>query len=133
MAKKSIHIELSDIRQLAALQCTEAEAASFFNISTKKFKEILSKFPDVADAWEQGKNLGKTTLRRKQLRLASTSSAMAIFLGKQMLGQKDVNTTELTGPNGGPIESTDFSSLSQDERNQLREILSKARKPASAN
>ena len=36
----------------------------------------------------------KCTLRRYQMQLAERNPTMAIFLGKQWLGQKDVNITD---------------------------------------
>ena len=62
-AKKKIYIDLEDVRRLAILQCTPAEAAAFFKISAKKFNEILSKFEDVREAWEQGQQKRKSGLR----------------------------------------------------------------------
>lgn len=132
MAKRTIHIELTKVRELAALQCSEKEAASFFGISKTKFKKILDTMPDVLEAWEQGKDSGKISLRRKQFRLASLNATMAIHLGKNMLDQKDAVSHEHTGKDGGPIESVDLTKLDQNERNKLRDILLKTRKPEPA-
>lgn len=132
MAKKSIHIQLDELTRLAALHCTEKEAAAFVGCSKKKFQEILETMPDVKEAWERGRQSGKISLRRKQFRLASTNAAMAIFLGKQMLDQQDVSTTEVTGKDGGPIQNVDLTKLSSDERNQLRKIFLKSSKPGSS-
>lgn len=71
--------------------------------------------------------MGRVGLRRKQMRLADSNASMAIFLGKQMLGQKDVVTTEHTGADGGPVE-IDASKLTQDERNELRELITRSGK-----
>jgi hypothetical protein len=130
---KQINIDLDDVRRLAALQCTEAEAGAFFKITGKKFKKIMADFEEVQDAWEEGKSLGKTSLRRKQFRLASTSASMAIHLGKNMLDQRDVSTTELTGRGGGAIEvmDMDLGKLDGDARKQLRELLLRASRSTS--
>ena len=53
---------------------------------------------------------------------------MAIWLGKQLLGQRDVMTAEHGGIGGGPIKVTlkpDFSQLTDDELRQLRDIARK--------
>lgn len=132
MAKRRIEINLDDVTRLAALQCSEAEAAAFFHCSVKKFKEILGTFEDVKQAWDEGREAGKTSLRRKQFRLASTSASMAIHLGKNILGQKDAVSMEHTGRNGGPIENIDLTKLDQDGRDKLRELLIRASQSSSS-
>ena len=43
-------------------------------------------------------------MRRKQMQmLEANNSTMAVWLGKQLLGQRE--RVETTGENGGPIES----------------------------
>ena len=44
-------------------------------------------------------------MRRAQFRLAQKNAAMAIFLGKQWLGQKDMDRVEVGGIVGQPIET----------------------------
>lgn len=126
---KKVHINLDDIARLGALQCTLGEAAAFFHIGVARFKKILEKFPEVKDAWIQGQEQGKTSLRRKQYRLAATSASMAIHLGKNYLNQKDAQTLEHTGADGGPIQTMDLTKLDQGERDQLRTLLNRARRP----
>lgn len=132
MAKKIIHIQIDEVRRLGALQCTVKELASFFGCTKKRMQEILDTMPEVKKAYEEGMDGGKISLRRKQFRLASTNASMAIFLGKQMLEQEDVNTTELTGPGGGPIENIDLTKLTSDERNQLRQLFLKSRQSGTS-
>ena len=43
-----------------------------------------------SDAFNTTSEIGKSSLRRIQFRLAEKNASMAIFLGKQYLGQKDV-------------------------------------------
>ena len=77
---------------------------------------------DFSEVYEQKKARGKFGLRAIQYKLSEKNVAMAIFLGKQWLGQKDVqdvvhageiNTALRTGPN--------LSSLTDAELEQLRE------------
>ena len=49
-------------------------------------KEYGTTFSEV---FKQKRELGKMSLRRKQWKLADKSAPMAIFLGKQYLGQRD--------------------------------------------
>ena len=97
-------VDPGTVRQLGMLQCTQEEAAAFLNIGFVTFKRLLRREPTIREAWERGLKGGKVSLRRKQMRLANSNPAMAIFLGKQYLGQRDVQTNELTGKNGQPVE-----------------------------
>ncbi len=131
MAKERLKIKLRDVRMLAGLRCTKAELAAFLKISPTKLNDIMKREPALLATWEQGQEMSKISLRRKQFRLASTSAPMAIFLGKQILEQRDVSTTELTGKDGKPIETMDLSVLNPDERKNLRDILTRAQQPAT--
>lgn len=124
-------VRVSEIRRLSELQVTEREAAAFFDMRLATFKELLRIDVAARDAWEQGREKGKVALRRKQMRLADTSAPMAIFLGKQYLGQQDVIVTEHSGRDGGPITTMDLGKLNADERKDLRRLLTRARKDGS--
>lgn len=122
-------IQLADIEQLAKLQATKREAAAFLGLSLSRFNRLLESDEDVAKAWAFGQAHGCISLRRQQFRLADTSAAMAIHLGKQYLAQRDTTAHELSGPNGSPIQtegSIDVSKLTPEQRQVLREILTKS-------
>ncbi len=123
MAKHKI--KLKDIVRIAALQCTYEEAGAFFSLSRSGFTNLLRRDPRAQLAWDQGKGSGKVSLRRKQSRLASDSAPMAIWLGKQYLGQEDKVVNEHTGKDGGPIETADMGALNADERKSLRGYLTR--------
>jgi len=128
MAKhRNREVHVDEIERLGRLGCTVAEAADSLEISEKSFKKLLANDVRVSDAWRRGHAHIKVGLRRKQLRLAGNNASMAIFLGKQMLGQRDVVSNEHSGPNGGPIETSDvdMENLSLEERKKLRELLIK--------
>ena len=53
---------------------------------------------------------------------------MGVWLGKQLLGQRDIVTNEHTGSAGGPIQlavKPDLSQLSDEELQQLQRIATK--------
>lgn len=124
--KRKQSIKISELKRLCELQCSLEEIASAFYISVDALKKLIEKDPVVKAAIEYGNSSGKISLRRKQFRLASESASMAIHLGKQYLGQTDKSSVEVSGPNGGPIESFDYSKLSPDERAALRQSLETA-------
>ena len=49
-----------------------------------------------SEVFRQKRGLGKVSLRRAQFHLAEKSATMAIFLGKQYLGQTDVQEIKAT-------------------------------------
>jgi hypothetical protein len=127
--RKKVSIDLGELEKLCALQCTHAELAAWFNVSTRTI-EARRKQPQFFEAMERGKAKGRISVRRAQMRLLEAGNAtMGIWLGKQLLGQKDVVTNEHTGSAGGPIQlatKPDLSQLSDEELQKLREIAVKA-------
>lgn len=119
--------KVSEIRRLARLMTTEQEAAGYFGIPLRTFREMLRIDVKARKAWDEGQQVGKVSIRRKQYRLADKHPNMAIFLGKQYLGQKDITISEISGRDGAPIESIDYKKLSDDELKTLARILEAAK------
>ncbi len=124
--KRSPVIKLTEVKKLAALHCSLGEIAAYFGTTVATLKRIMDNDVRVAQCIHEGEALGKISLRRKQFSLANYNSAMAIHLGKQLLGQTEKSTMALTGADGGPVETMDYSKLSLDERKILRVALTKA-------
>lgn len=89
-----IELDANEVRKLAALDCTYEDVAGWFGVSTKTVKRRMQE-PDLRAAWESGKAQGNVSLRRKQWKLAETNAAMAIFLGKNRLAQRDTQHLDL--------------------------------------
>ncbi len=93
-------IDKKIFENLCGLQCTLEEIAGVFDCSPdtierwckREYKETF------AEVYKKHSAKGKTSLRRTQFKLAEKSAAMAIFLGKNYLGQKDniIETDEQT-------------------------------------
>jgi hypothetical protein len=124
-------VKLQDIEKLAMLQCTHREAAGFLDLRVSAFRQLMRKNPKVAEAWERGQQMGLVSLRRKQMALASHNATMAIFMGKQYLGQRDIVTNQHVGADGGPID-IDLSRLGKGDRDDLRALLTRALGPESS-
>ena len=88
MPRKKVKIDIDELRKLAELDCTQAEAAAFFGVSTTTIETRL-KEPQYRDAWDQGKALGNVSLRRDMVRLRKRSAALLIFEAKNRLGMTD--------------------------------------------
>lgn len=68
---------------------TQAETALILGVSEKTFERFLATFTAAREAWDSGVANGKMSLRRRQFAMAEENVAMAIFLGKNYLGQSD--------------------------------------------
>lgn len=88
MANRSLDINPEQVQKLAAIGCTDKEIGEIVGCShdtlTRRFKEQLV----------IGRANGKASLRRKQWEIALGGNvSMLIWLGKQVLGQSDKQTT----------------------------------------
>jgi hypothetical protein len=93
-------IDLKQLERLCELQCTQEELATFFRVSTKTI-ERLAATSEGPEAIDRGAALGRISLRRQQFKLLrGGSTAMAIWLGKQILGERDRLDTTLRTPPG---------------------------------
>ena len=78
-------IDYTTVEKLANIQCTQDEIASFLGISTR----TLQRDEHFMELFNRGRENGKMSLRRMQWKHAEKSVPMAIWLGKQYLGQRD--------------------------------------------
>lgn len=92
---------LKSVRGLAQIHATYEDAAAFFHVNERTFRRFLKK-KIVRETYEEGLGEGRISLRRLQFKIAQKSASMAIFLGKQYLGQTDKQ--EFSGKDGAPIQ-----------------------------
>lgn len=109
MARPKKEIDYEVVEKLASIQCTQEEIANFLEISVR----TLQRDDEFCRIYKKGMDNGKMSLRRTQFKLAEKNTSMAIFLGKQYLGQRDVIETDNTH-----------------EINKVEELLSKIEKEA---
>jgi len=76
---------------LCSLQCTQSEICSVLHVHDDTLRSKVKEYyeEDYSAAYKRFSEGGKSSLRRIQLNLAKKNPGMAIFLGKQWLGQKD--------------------------------------------
>ncbi len=109
--RPKIEIDLKQLEALAGLQCTDEEIAAVLGVSTdtigRRKQEEDSSFAEV---YKRGKEKGKASLRRYQFEAAKKGNVtMMIWLGKQLLGQKDKSALEHSGPDGKPIPTANVN------------------------
>ena len=106
-------IDYTTVEKLANIQCTQDEIASFLGISTR----TLQRDEQFMELFNRGRENGKMSLRRMQWKHAEKSVPMAIWLGKQYLGQRD------------KVEYTDDGMKAiNDNINNIADLLNKPKK-----
>lgn len=90
-------IDKEEFEKLCALQCTKEEICGWFNITDKTLDAFAKREYDMtySELYALKRGKGKISLRRAQFRLAETNATMAIWLGKQYLGQTDRQITQV--------------------------------------
>lgn len=91
--KSKININKDDFEKLCRLQCTLVEISSWFSCSKETIENWCKQEYDYgfSEIYKKYSDKGKTLLRISQFRLAERNVAMAIWLGKQYLNQKENN------------------------------------------
>lgn len=91
-------IDKAQFENLCRLQCTQSEILGWFGITDKTLtrwcRDTYGK--SFSEIFAEKREGGKISLRRAQWHLAEKNATMAIFLGKQYLGQKDVQGIEIS-------------------------------------
>ena len=94
--KKAIILDeptLKLIRGLGSIHATHKEVAAVLGVHLNTWMYFKRDNPEAQEAFEDGQEEGKSSLRRDQFNLAKRNATMAIFLGKQYLGQRDIQYT----------------------------------------
>lgn len=88
-------IDKTEFEKLCALQCTMSEICAWFDTTKKTLIAWCKRTyqTDFSTVYAEKAEYGKISLRRKQFQIAEKNAAMAIFLGKNYLGQSDRNET----------------------------------------
>jgi hypothetical protein len=86
-----IKIDKEQFERLCSIMCSVDEICGFFGVSYDTLKRFCKQnYNQNFEAVQKDKSaLGKISLRRIQFKQAERYPAMAIFLGKQYLGQTD--------------------------------------------
>lgn len=95
MAKKTgrplKEINQKQFENLCAMQCTEEEICGFFGVTDKTLSGWCKRTygQTFSEVFKEKRCGGRISLRRSQFKLAEKNAAMAIWLGKQYLGQTE--------------------------------------------
>ncbi len=116
MGRKKIDIDYRQLDKLLALQSTLKECAYYFNCSEDTIERCVKRDKGISfkEYRDLKKQAGLISLRRNQFQLSEKNAAMAIFLGKNYLGQKDSIDSKVDITHNNP-----FLGLSTDELRKL--------------
>lgn len=98
MARPRIEIDRREFEGLCGLLCTMSEIADWFGCSEDTIRRWCKRtyHRGFEAVFAEKSARGRMSLRRSQFELAKRSAAMAIFLGKNYLGQTDQQQVEIT-------------------------------------
>lgn len=101
MARPVKEINKEQFESLCNLQCTIEEIAGFFKCNKDTINAWCKRTYDegFSETYKKYSQNGKISLRRYQYRLAEKNASMAIWLGKQWLGQTDKQEVMFTENN----------------------------------
>jgi AraC-like DNA-binding protein len=92
MGRPPIELDSEQFETLCGLQCTLPEIASVLKCSEDTVERWTKRTYGMtfAEAFKKFSASGKASLRKYQFALAKKNAAMAIWLGKQILEQRDI-------------------------------------------
>jgi hypothetical protein len=124
VGRPKINLNLEELERLSRLNCTMPEISAYFDIPLRTLEDKFTNELDVRKAIEKGRATGKLSLRRRQIQIMEETNnpTMAIWLGKQMLGQTDKQEI-VQDINIEDRKVLDISRLTDDDLNNLERTL----------
>lgn len=96
---------LQQIKGCGEIGATVNETATVLGVSERTLQKLFADYPETKEAHENGLNEVRMSIRRQQIEAAKKGNpVMLIWLGKQLLGQKDKQEFGIGG-NGQPVET----------------------------
>jgi hypothetical protein len=116
MARPRKEIDQKQFENLCGLQCTLEEICGWFDVTDKTLDGWCKRTyrASFSEVFRQKRGLGKVSLRRSQWRLAEKNATMAIFLGKQFLGQRDSVDVAVTDAKGIALDELEKMVMQND-------------------
>lgn len=116
MARPRKEIDQKQFENLCGLQCTLEEICGWFDVTDKTLDGWYKRtyHASFSEVFKQKRGAGKISLRRSQWRLAEKNATMAIFLGKQFLGQRDSVDVAVTDAKGIALDELEKMVMQND-------------------
>ena len=99
MGRPKREFNINTIDSLVSIQCTQVEVCNVLETTEKTLNVWLKENHGVtfSQYFDQKRDKGRASLRRKQWALADKNATMGIWLGKQYLDQHDKQEIEHSG------------------------------------
>ena len=116
MARSRKEIDQKQFENLCGLQCTLEEICGWFDVCSDTLETWCKRTykRSFSEVFAQKRGAGKISLRRSQWRLAEKNATMAIFLGKQFLGQRDSVDVAVTDAKGIALDELEKMVMQND-------------------
>lgn len=116
MARPRKEINQKEFEKLCGMQCTKSEICAWFDTTEKTLESWCKRTykEGFSQVFSQKRERGKISLRRSQWQLAERSATMAIFLGKQFLGQRDNVDVTVSDAKGIALEELEKMVIGDD-------------------
>lgn len=116
--RPKIEIDEEQFKGLCSIQCTLEEISNWFKCSEDTIerwckRELKMSFAEAYKKYSVG---GKISLRRYQMKMAEHNATMAIWLGKQYLGQTDKQEVSVTSNDDDSIREMEQFFKSKKEK-----------------
>jgi len=119
--RKPMEIDGRKVRTLASYGCKTEEIAAFFECSSDTIERRFM------EEMRDGRRARNANLRAIQFKLAAKSAAMAIFLGKNYLGQSD----RIMIDDGSAAAAAHAAAIKKNRENRMASIAEAEKKQAT--
>lgn len=123
VGRPNIDIDKQQFEKLCAIQATEEEIAGWFKCSDETIRRYCQRTygEPFCEVYKRLSSGGKISLRRTQFKIAESGNAtMAIWLGKQYLGQRDQQDVSL-GDTSVTLNIKPASDMSEETKRTITE------------
>ena len=110
--------QYDELKKLVSLHCTGEECAAFFDMDYDTLNRILKDdgHGGFSDYYKKNSSFGKMSLRRSQWKAAESGNvSMLIWLGKQMLGQRDKTEVDNLSSDGSMSPPSNIQLVGPDD------------------
>jgi hypothetical protein len=96
--RKATPIDLLELEKLCSMHSSDEEIAFFFRVSVQTIVNRRRQ-PEFAAAMNRGRAMACLKVRRAQMRLLEAGNpTMAVWLGKSLLGQREISSMRMVLP-----------------------------------
>lgn len=108
--KPAPEVDLDKLQMLCELGANNEQIAAYFCLAVRSLQLLRKKHPEVDEVMTMGKHRGDVAILNEIAARLKKSDAVLIFTAKNRLKWTDRVQSEMSGPDGGPIETKDSNS-----------------------